>query len=377
MKKDFSKKWMIASLLATSVTFPNVVIYGQAYSVQPGDSLYNIAARYGTTVEALQQNNSLTSTALYPGQTLTVASKLRRAASIQTKYTVKPGDSLYLISQRFGISVNALKSANNLSGNYLNVGKILTIPSSSGSGTSGSSIHYVKTGESLYLIAQKYGITVNELKNANRLSGNTILSGQALTIPARSSSGNNRATNYTVQDGDSLFLIATRNGISLNELLRANNLNSNSAIYPGQRLVIPQSSPSNSGANYKNYYLSTGDLELLARLVSAESSGESLEGQIAVAATVLNRLIDSRYPNSIPGIIYQVDQGSYQYSPVLDGRINLAASPTAIKAVQLALTGWDPSNGANGFYNPAKTTNQWVRSQTVTKVIGNHVFFSY
>ena len=117
-------------------------------------------------------------------------------------------------------------------------------------------------------------------------------------------------------------------------------------------------------------------MDLLARLVTAESDGEPLIGQVAVAATILNRLRDPLYPKTIPGIIYEVDNGCYQYSPVLDGRINQPASASAYRAVQSAYSGWDPSNGANGFYNPAKTTNQWVSSQPETAIIGNHIFFN-
>ena len=146
-------------------------------------------------------------------------------------------------------------------------------------------------------------------------------------------------------------------------------------VYPGQSLTIPKaitgSSSSSSGIT-----LSQSDLELLAILVTAESDGESFEGQVAVAATILNRLRDPLYPKTIAGIIYQVDNGRYQYSPVLDGRINQPASASAYRAVNLACSGWDPSNGANGFYNPAKTTNQWVTSQPVTKIIGSHIFFN-
>jgi N-acetylmuramoyl-L-alanine amidase len=122
--------------------------------------------------------------------------------------------------------------------------------------------------------------------------------------------------------------------------------------------------------------LSQRDIDLLAKLVTAESDGEPFEGQVAVAATILNRLQDPLYPKTIPGIIYQVDNGRYQYSPVLDGRINQAASASAYRAVLLACSGWDPSNGANGFYNPTKTTNQWVTSQPVTVTIGRHIFFN-
>lgn len=117
------------------------------------------------------------------------------------------------------------------------------------------------------------------------------------------------------------------------------------------------------------------DLDLLARLVRAESGGEPYLGQVAAAATVLNRVKSSQYPNTIRGVIYQVAGGYIQYCPVRNGTINQPASASARKAAEDALNGRDPSNGATGFYNPRFTTNVWVRNRPVTTVIGNHVFF--
>ncbi|MBS4022580.1 MAG: cell wall hydrolase [Dethiobacter sp.] len=117
------------------------------------------------------------------------------------------------------------------------------------------------------------------------------------------------------------------------------------------------------------------EIDLFARLVHAEAAGEPYEGKVAVAASVLNRLRSSRYPNTLRGVIYQISGGRYQYSPVLDGRINRSAGSGALKAVEDAINGWDPTNGASGFFNPRKTSNQWVRSQPVTRTIGRHVFF--
>jgi len=371
-------KKIIISGLVLGTTFTGSTIWGQTYYVQPGDSLYNIAARFGTSISTLQQSNGLSSTTIYPGQALNITSQGSSTTSSGTRYTVKAGDSLYLIAQRYGITVNSLKSANNLSSDYLIVGKVLTIPSGNTASSASLSSHKVTSGESLYLIAQKYGVTVEALKQANKLSSNNIMVGQVLTIPAKESSTSTGSSSHLVKTGDTLYLISKQYGISLDDLLKANNLSSSAQIYPGQRLTIPKGgTSSSSGTSTSKYNLSSSDIDLLARLVSAESAGEPFEGQVAVAATILNRLRDSRYPNSIAGIVYQVESGSYQYSPVLDGRINLPATASAIKAVQQAINGWDPSNGANGFYNPAKTTNKWVRSHPVTTVIGNHVFFSY
>ena len=117
------------------------------------------------------------------------------------------------------------------------------------------------------------------------------------------------------------------------------------------------------------------EIDLFARLVHSEAAGESYTGQVAVAASILNRVASPRYPNTLPEVIYQVSNGCYQYSPVLDGRINKPASKSAYQAVYDALEGQDPSNNALGFYNPRKTSNKWVRQQKVVTVIGNHVFF--
>jgi N-acetylmuramoyl-L-alanine amidase len=318
---QFRKKLVSIITLIIGFGLVNVtIVYGLNYYVRPGDSLYTIAARYGTTISSIMQSNGLWSANITPGQALRVTPKIT-APSVSSVYMVRPGDTLYLIAQRFGTTVDALKSANSLSSGYLSVGLQLVIP--------------------------------------------------------KTTSGTNLTAGYQVKPGDTLFLIAKWNGIALEDLLRANNLNSGSMIYPGQSLVIPVASNYNSGSGNSNKYnLSQSDIDLLARLVTAESDGEPFEGQVAVAATILNRLNDPRYPKTIPGIIYQVDNGYYQYSPVLDGRIANPAGSSAYQAVTAALSGWDPSKGANGFYNPAKTVNQWVRSQSITTAIGNHVFFN-
>ncbi len=123
------------------------------------------------------------------------------------------------------------------------------------------------------------------------------------------------------------------------------------------------------------FNFSPAEIDLFARLVHAEASGESHEGQVAVAASVLNRIRSSRYPNTLSAVVYQISSGRYQYSPVLDGRINRPAGSKARQAVEDAINGWDPSGGASGFYNPRKTSNRWVRQQPVTRTIGQHVFF--
>jgi N-acetylmuramoyl-L-alanine amidase len=285
-------------------------------------------------------------------------------------YYVQPGDSLYRIATRYGASINDLQRLNQLENLNLYPGQALQIGATGGNNQ--SNYHTVSPGDSLYLIAQRYNISVAALKKSNNLSGNSLLNGQRLTIPAAVGAPA-LTVNYTVKAGDTPYLIAQRNKISPNALLSLNRLNSSAVLQPGQTIQLPTASVSRSASPSP----SRSDLDLLARLVSAESAGEPFEGQVAVAATILNRLKDKRYPKTIPGIIYQINYGCYQYSPVLDGRINEPTTTSAYRAVQMALSGWDPSNGANGFYNPTKTNSQWVRSHPMTATIGEHVFFNY
>ena len=232
--------------------------------------------------------------------------------------------------------------------------------------------HTVTPGETVWLISQKYDTTVAAVAGANNLANPDLIhSGQMLSIPGK----------HRVVPGETLWLLSQHYGTSVAALAGASALANPDLIYPGQILNIPGEGSGGGGSaaapplSRGDYGLSNADVDLFARLVHSESAGEPYTGQVAVAATVLNRVRDSRYPNSVRAVILQVCDGFYQYSPVQDGRINLAAGESAYRAVGEALNGADPSWGATGFYNPAKTTNQWVRMQPVTTVIGNHVFF--
>ncbi len=114
----------------------------------------------------------------------------------------------------------------------------------------------------------------------------------------------------------------------------------------------------------------SNDVYLLARLVYGESRGEPYKGMVAVAAVVLNRVEDSRFPNSIAKVIYQAGA----FSVVDDGQINLSPNQQSLDAARDALNGWDPSGGAMFYYAPSKTSNKWIRSRPVIVTIGDHVF---
>lgn len=109
---------------------------------------------------------------------------------------------------------------------------------------------------------------------------------------------------------------------------------------------------------------------LLARVINGEARGEPYEGQVAVGAVVINRTRDSRFPNTIAGVVYQPGA----FTAIVDGQIHAEMVQSSINAARDALNGWDPSGGAVFYYNPAKTTNQWIYSRPIIKVIGKHRF---
>lgn len=130
------------------------------------------------------------------------------------------------------------------------------------------------------------------------------------------------------------------------------------------------SSSGNSSSSNSSSSTNSSDLNLLSRLVYGEARGEPYNGQVAVAAVVLNRVKNSSFPNTIAGVIYQ--KGAFDV--VSDGQINLTPNDTAKKAAQDALNGWDPTNGAIYYFNPSTATNKWIWSRPMTVTIGKHRF---
>lgn len=114
----------------------------------------------------------------------------------------------------------------------------------------------------------------------------------------------------------------------------------------------------------------SSNLNLLARVISAEARGESYRGQVAVGAVILNRVSHSSFPDTISGVVYQ----SGAFDCMYDGQINVAVADSAYKAAQDALNGWDPSGGAIYYYNPKTAKSNWIRSRPIILTIGNHVF---
>jgi LysM repeat protein len=255
------------------------------YRVQRGDSLYLIAQNFRTDVPNLMRWNDLATDRIYPGDSLIVYYGVRgnmatpaavaststprgtpatgagngsngssgSAGSASTPaverglYTVRRGDSFYKIAQRYDVSVDQLKDWNNRRGNTIHPGDKLVVYSptfeASGADTPGvTSVqrYTVRRGDSPYVIAQRHGVDLDALLTANGLSRRTnIYPGDELLIPGGGASMV-APTSYSVRRGDTLGAIANRHGISLRALLQANGLSSRSVIYPGDTLTIPR-----------------------------------------------------------------------------------------------------------------------------------------
>lgn len=156
---------------------PSPLVSEDTYTVKSGDTLYAIAAKFGTTIDAIRKANNLTTNVLSVGQVLQIPKRATDDKETIT-YTVKSGDSLYKIAQQYNTTVNAIKSANNLTSNLLSIGQVLEIPTDKDLETT----YVVQRGDSLYSIAKKYNTTVDELKRLNNLSSNLLSIGQILIV---------------------------------------------------------------------------------------------------------------------------------------------------------------------------------------------------
>ena len=210
------------------------------YVVKKGDTLWSIARAYGLTVDKLKSLNNLTSNNLTIGDSLIVKDSSEKndsssSADNNKYYIVKKGDSLYSIARSNNMTVDKLKSLNNLTSNILSIGQKLII--SSGSNVP-NNVYVVKKGDTLWSIANNFNVSVNDLKNANNKSNNSLSIGEQLIIPGKSTGENVSTTIYTVKSGDNLYSIARRYNVTVNEIKSLNNLSSN-LLSIGQKLSIP------------------------------------------------------------------------------------------------------------------------------------------
>lgn len=181
--------------------------------------------------------------------------------TVNDTYTVSMGDSLWSIAKRFNVGVNEIKMANNLTSNLITVGQVLTIPGVAPSDQTNVT-YVVQKGDSLWSIANANNTTVDEIANLNDLGDNTIYVGQVLQIP---NSNNNEVispdtkTTYIVQKGDTLYSISLKYGTTPSAIIRENNIKNN-ILTVGQTLNIPsdiESTGNDSDINFSDTYSDT------------------------------------------------------------------------------------------------------------------------
>lgn len=234
LKNNYEK---LAEAVVKSITNYAGVSYSPAnmegyYIVKKGDSLWSIASKNNTTVDNIKKLNNLYSNNLSVGQVLKLSYDAKKEDIKESNiYTVKKGDSLWLIANKYGTTVDELKNANNLKSNTLSIGQTLIIPEKK---ENTNKISYVvKKGDSLWLIANKYDTTVEKIKSTNNLKSNTLSIGQVLVIPSSS-----EFITYTVKKGDSLWLIANKYNTTVDNIKKLNNLSSNN-LQINQKLILP------------------------------------------------------------------------------------------------------------------------------------------
>jgi N-acetylmuramoyl-L-alanine amidase len=207
---------------------PPETITTDIYKVKAGDTLYSIANKLDTSVSELKEIDNLSTNVLKIGQVLKIPTKVVDIGDTEL-YQVKSGDTLYSIANKYNVSVNELKTINNLTNNNLAIGQLLNVPS----GLSSVNVYIVEKGDTLYSIAKKFDIAVNKLKEYNELNNNLLSVGQKLIIPIEDD------TTYVVKKGDTIYSIAREFNTTVDKIKRLNNLENNT-ISIGQILIIKE-----------------------------------------------------------------------------------------------------------------------------------------
>ena len=175
--------------LANSVAIGiyNYIKQENTYKVLKNDTLYSIANKFNTTISKLKEINNLVSNVLIPGQTLIIPTSNNNIISLDEyiNYKVKSGDSLYKIANNFNTTVNAIKDLNNLTSNNLSINQVLKIPTIKEEEIKDYLTYTVKSGDSLYKIASLYNTSINNIKSLNNLTNNNLSINQVLKIPKK------------------------------------------------------------------------------------------------------------------------------------------------------------------------------------------------
>lgn len=261
---------------------------GTKYTVKAGDSVWSVSNKYGITMAQLIQWNNIQNNFIYPGQQLTVSnsgstnsassntgssantnnssSANTGSSSSQGTYTVKAGESVWSVANKNGITMNQLIEWNNIKNNFIYPGQQLIVKGGNSTNTntgsttsaakpntpntsattstssSGNTMYTVKAGESVWSVANKHHITMDQLIEWNNIKNNFIYPGQQVIVKKGSSQTTNQqapagSKTYTVKSGESVWGVADSHGITMAQLIEWNNIKNN-FIYPGQTLIV-------------------------------------------------------------------------------------------------------------------------------------------
>ena len=281
------------------------------YTVKAGDSLWGISQTYGTTVNNLKQINNLSSNVIYVGQVLKLKQQSNSTSnqapqSTADTYTVQSGDTLWGIANTHDTTVNNLKQINDLTSDTIYVGQVLKLKQQTNSTSNQApqstiDTYTVQSGDTLWGIANTHDTTVNNLKQINDLTSDTIYVGQVLKLKQQSttqpessqSSQSNSSDFYTVKAGDSLWKIAMGNDLTVSHLKQMNNLTTNT-IYVGQQLRIKEGQ-TNSQASQSNSQTNQSSQNAGTYTVKA---GDTLWGIANDHDTTVNALKQNNHLNS-------------------------------------------------------------------------------
>lgn len=232
----------------------------EIYIVKPGDNLYNIANRYGIAVNELKAANNLTSNILSVGQRLIIPKKTIPETTLPENYNVyivKKGDTLYNIATKYGISVNDLIEFNQLTTTGLTIGQQLLIPYQNSTEDVNTTIYIIQPQDTLWKISRLCNISIEEIIELNNLETTILQPGNSLLLPSYCNLNNENITEenilkHIVTVNDTLYSLARKYNTTVQKLIDYNNLNSN-VLTIGQILLIPSTS------EYINYYVQPND----------------------------------------------------------------------------------------------------------------------
>ena len=206
----------------------------ETYTIKDGDSLYSIANKYNITVNDLIDYNALPSMVITVGDVIKIPKG--KTPNNDNIYTVKPGDTLYRIANMYDVSIDELKNYNNLTSNILSIGQKLIIPTKPVT-EEDYVVYEVMPGDTLYSIANRYNTKGDSIKSFNNLTSNLLNIGQILQIPLNSSTFLYQI--YEIKPGDTLYSIAKKYNTTVSDIASLND-DLSSILRVGQVIKIPR-----------------------------------------------------------------------------------------------------------------------------------------